>query len=131
MSILTIELDSLTENRLQERSLQEGRNKEELAAHLLAGAARSDRYLTPQEIEWLRLAREELSDTLWKRYRKLGRKRKAETIAPDEYAELLELGSQIEVQHVKRLEAVWQLSQLWGCDFEETMRLLGVGPRRA
>ncbi len=36
MSTLTIELDSLTENRLQERSLQEGRKKEELAAGLLA-----------------------------------------------------------------------------------------------
>jgi hypothetical protein len=131
MSTLTIELDSLTENRLQERSLQEGRKKEELAAHLLARAARSDRFLTPQEIEWLRLSREELSDTHWKRYRKLGRKSKTGTISPEEYAELLDLGNQIEVHHAKRLKAVWELSQLWGCDFEETMKLLGVGPRCA
>ena len=38
MSTLTIELDSLTANRLQERSLQEGRKKEELAAGLLASS---------------------------------------------------------------------------------------------
>ena len=36
MSTLTIELDSLTEDRLQQRSLQEGRKQEEIAAGLLA-----------------------------------------------------------------------------------------------
>ena len=38
MSTLTIELDSLTEDRLQERSRREGRQQAELAAHLLANA---------------------------------------------------------------------------------------------
>ena len=104
---------------------------EHVAARLLAGVTHTEKRLTPQEITLLRLAREELSDAHWNRYRKLGRKRRAETITPEEYAELLESGNQIEVHHVERLKAVWELAQLWGCDFEELMKLLGVGPRRA
>jgi len=47
-------------------------------------------------------------------------------VMPAEHAELLELGNQIEVHHAKRLTAVWELAQLWGCDFDEMMKLLGV-----
>lgn len=128
MSTLTIELDQATEQNLFHISAKEGTAIEQVAAHLLANATHSDKRLTPQEINLLRLARVELSDTYWKRYRKLCRKRRVETITPEEYAELLESGNQIEVHHVKRLKAVWELAQLWECDFEELMKLLGVGP---
>ncbi len=131
MSTLTIELDQATEQNLSHISAKEGTAIEQVAAHLLANATHSDKRLTPQEINLLRVAREELSDTHWKRYRKLSRKRRAETITLEEYAELLESGNQIEVHHARRLKAVWELSQLWGCGFEELMKLLGVGPRHA
>ncbi len=129
MSTLTIELDSSTENQLRQRSLAEGRNQEEIAAHLLARALHTRPLLSPQEISLLQTAREELPDAHWKRYRKLGRKSKAGTILPEEYAELAELGNQIEVHHAKRLQAVFVLAGLWNQDFDETMKLLGVGPR--
>src|SRR5262249_25645706 len=108
MSTLTIDLDKATEQTLSQISAKEGSAIEQVATNLLARAVRSDKPLTPQEIHLLRLAREELSEAHWKRYRKLGRKRRAETITPEEYAELLELGNQIEVHHAKRLKAVWE-----------------------
>lgn len=129
MSILTIELDSLTEDRLQQRSLQEGRKQEEIAAHLLARAVTAKPMLSPQEINWIRLAREELPDTHWKRYRKLGRKSKAGTMTPDEYAEMSDLGNRIEAHHAERLQAVLNLANFWDYGFDETMKLLGVAPR--
>lgn len=131
MSTLTIDLDKATEQTLSQISAQEGSAIEQVATRLLARAVRSDKPLTPHEIHLLRLAREDLPDAHWRRYRKLGRKRRTETITPEEYTELLELGNQIEVHHVKRMTAVWELAQLWGCDFDELMQILGVGPRRA
>jgi len=131
VSTLTIELDKATEQSLSQISAKEGNAIEQVATHLLASAVRTGNPLTPQELRLLRLAREELSEAHWKRYRKLGRKQRNEPISDEERTELLELGSQIEVHHVERLKAVFELSQLWDCDFDETMKLLGVGPRRA
>ena len=131
MSTLTIDLDNATEQNLSRISAKEGSAIEKVAAHLLARAARSDRTLSPQEIALMRTAREELPEARWKQYRRLIRKRRAENITPQEYAELLELGNQIEAYHAERLKAVFELSQWWGCGFEETVKLLGVEPRHS
>ena len=129
MSTLTIELDSATENSLKRLSLHEGRKQEEVAARLISGAIGSDMVISSLEIDLMQRAREELSETCWKRYRRLRRLLKAEQITPEEYLELVETGERIEIQHVKRLEAVRELAKIWDYDFEKTRKLLGVGPK--
>ena len=74
-------------------------------------------------------ARQELPEALWRRYRQLTNKRRNETIAEDEYTELLDLGDTLEIHHVKRIEASAQIAKIWKRDLEEVMQILGVRPR--
>ena len=127
MSTLTIELDSLTENRLQERSLQEGRNKEELAAKLLATSLSSMPAPERSEALLLEQINQGWNEQEWQRYHALVALRKEERLTEAEYQELCELTTAREMAHANRLRLVFELAGLRNVTLDEAMRQLGIG----
>ena len=127
MSTLTIELDSLTANRLQERSLQEGRRKEELAAGLLASSLEATFAPELSESRLLEQINQGWNEQEWQRYHALVALRKEERLTDAEYQELCDLTTAREVAHINRLRFVSELARLRNVTLEETMRQLGLG----
>ena len=127
MSILTIELDNATDNRLQERSLQEGRKKEELAAGLLASSLGVTSAPELSEAQLLEQINQGWNEQEWLRYHALVVMRKEERLTETEYQELCALTTAREVAHVNRLRFVRELARLRNITLEETMRQLGLG----
>ena len=129
MSTLTIELDTLTENRLLARSRQEGRKKEELAAGLLADSLALPIPTGMSEAELLAQINRGWSEAKWERYRALVALRKEERLTEAEYTELCDLTTARETAHVERLYFVLELAKRRNLSFEEAMRQLGIGSR--
>ena len=127
MSTLTIELDSLTENRLQARSLQEQRNKEELAADLLATSLAASPAPKASEAELLEKINQGWNEQEWQRYHALVATRKDERLTAAEYQELCELTMAREVAHANRLRLVFELARLRNITLDEVMQQLGIG----
>jgi hypothetical protein len=113
MTAITVELDEITSQTLHALSKSEGRDMPHLASKLLKEVLLSrngSENGNDAEIDLIMQARQELSESLWRRYRQLTNKRRKETISEDEYTELLDLGDTIEIHHAKRIEAAAQLS---------------------
>jgi hypothetical protein len=130
MSALTIELDSLTEKRLQQRSLQEGRKKEELAAKLLASSLAISTLSDVTEAQLLERINQGWDEATWARYHELVGLRKAESLTQAEHQELCTLTNQREIAHANRLRDVAELAKLRNVTLEEAMTQLGIGSRR-
>ena len=62
-------------------------------------------------------------------YKKLIRKRRAETLTPAEHREITRLSHQVEELGVQRLESLIELAQLRGTTLDALMEELGVKPR--
>ncbi|MBI4787457.1 MAG: STAS/SEC14 domain-containing protein [Chloroflexi bacterium] len=62
------------------------------------------------------------------RYNELIEKRKAETLTPDEYAELLRLTRQVEQAQARRVEYLAELARLRGTTLTALMDDLGIRP---
>ena len=127
MSTLTIELDSLTENRLQERSRQEGRKKEELAAKLLATSLATLPAPEMSEAQLLEKINQGWNEQEWERYHTLAALRKAENLTEAEHQELCDLSNEREVVWVDRLKLVAELARLRNVTLDEAMAQLGIG----
>jgi len=63
---------------------------------------------------------------LQRRYDELIEKRRAETLTPDEYAELLRLTAQMEQLNVERVESLCKLADLRKMSLTALMRELGI-----
>jgi len=132
MTAITVELDDITSQTLSALSKSEGRDMPHIASKIIKDALLSQNGSdsnNTNEIDLIMQARQELPEALWRRYRQLTNKRRNETIAEDEYTELLDLGDTLEIHHVKRVEASAQIAKIWKRDLEEVMRILGVRPR--
>lgn len=66
----------------------------------------------PSEAELLRRVALALPSEVERRYRELIAKRKAESLSPNEYAELLRLTDEVEMHEMNRLQALVQLAHL-------------------
>jgi len=66
-----------------------------------------------------------------KRYDKLTAKRRAETLTPDEYSELLRLTDHIEKLEAKRVEYIAELARLRKTSLTALMKELGIQPAYA
>ncbi len=62
------------------------------------------------------------------RYNELMAKRQAETLTPDEYAELLRLTEQVEKLEAQRIEYLAELARLRGTSLTALMADLGIRP---
>ena len=128
MPTLTIELDNLTENRLQERSSREGREKAELAAGLLALSLAAPLAPETSEARLLEKINQGWNAQEWQRYHALAGLRKEERLNESEYQELCDLTNERETAHANRLRFVLELAKLRNISFDEALRQLGIGP---
>lgn len=126
MSTLTIELDSLTENRLLERSLQEGLRKEELAAGILATSLASVPESAMSEVQLLEKINKGWNESEWRRYHALTAIRKEERLTEAEYQELCDLTTAREIAHMNRMRLVFELAKIRNITLDEAMRQLGI-----
>lgn len=67
-----------------------------------------------------------LPDDLRRRYDDLAAKRGAETLTPDEYAELLRLTENVERRQADRVAALAELARLRGVSLAAVMNQLGI-----
>lgn len=102
----------------------------ELAAFAAEVMALRHQRLSPEcdiaEPELLRLARLQLPEDVEQRYALLRARRRAETLTPEENAELLQLTTRTEHLNVVRLEALAALARLRKVTFPEIMNQLGI-----
>jgi hypothetical protein len=82
--------------------------------------------LPRSEAELLQRIHEGLPPATWKRYHALKEKRDAETLTPDEHAELIQLVNEVEDWNVRLVELVGALAQLRQVPLRATMDELGL-----
>jgi len=91
-------------------------------------AQRTGHVARPEEAALLSVINEGLPPDAWQRCRVLKARRRAETLADDEYAELLRLSDQIEMLQARRVEALVALARLRNSTPEALMGELGIRP---
>jgi hypothetical protein len=94
-------------------------------------AARSAGVLPREEAELLLRINETPSAEAARRYDHLIDRRRAETLTPDEHAELLALTAQMEALDARRLEALAELARKRGVTLRALMQQLGLDYRRS
>jgi hypothetical protein len=82
--------------------------------------------LPREEAELLQKINEGLPETTWEDYHKLKAKRDADTLSPDEHADLLALVDQVEIWNARRLQFVAELAKLRGVHLRDLVRQLGI-----
>ena len=78
------------------------------------------------EAELLQKANQSIPAEIQRRYDALIAKRKAETLTPEEYAELLRLTDRVENLAAQRVTYLTELAQLRHTTLSELMRQLGI-----
>lgn len=86
-------------------------------------------HLPAREAELLERINAGLPPETWQRYSALTRRREAETITDDEYAELLQLIDVVEADNAERIGHLIALARLRHTTLDALMRSLGIGPR--
>ena len=129
MSVLHIELDSETENRLKYLSQQEGSEMGELASRLLSQATRIARPAEEiAEAKLLQKINESWSPESWEHYHALTAKRRAESLTSEEYAELAALTNEREIAHAQRIKYLVELAKIRHTSLDAVMDTLGIRP---
>ncbi len=82
--------------------------------------------LPHDEDELLHDINRQLPDALRHRYDELVAKRRAETLTPEEYEELLRLTDEVETHNTRRVESLVRLSLLRGVTIDDLMKDLGL-----
>lgn len=88
----------------------------------------SVKHLPKIEASLIQKINQSLSQIEWLRYRELIAKRQAETLTPDEQAELIAVSDQLEEANVKRIEYVAELAQVRKTTIPAVMKELGLRP---
>lgn len=84
--------------------------------------------LPAEEAELLIRINRGLPAELRERLDELGAKREAESLAPDEHAELIQLVARLEELEAQRIEDLSRLSTIRGIPLPDLMRELGLDP---
>lgn len=85
-------------------------------------------HLSPGEAELLREVNLGLPEHVWARYHELVAKRRAETLSPEEHAELISLSDLIEETNAQRVGHLIELAQVRGIPVATLMAQLGITP---
>ena len=93
---------------------------------LILRAQRQAPSLPRAEAELLQKANQSIPAEIQRRYDALIAKRKAETLTPEEYAELLQLTDRVENLAAQRVTYLTELAQLRHTTLSELMRQLGI-----
>ena len=95
---------------------------------LLLQARRRARTLPAEEAALLQAINDRPPASVQNRFDELVAKRDAETLGPEQYAELLDLTKQAEAFDVARVEALTKLADLRGVRLTDLMRDLQIAP---
>ena len=128
---LTLEISPELEEALCRTAERAGLPPDQYALDAIEGRLARDRDLPPHlphaEAKLLQRINEGLPEATWARYHALKQKRDAETLTPEEHAELIRLVNEVEIWNARRLEAVAELAKLRGVRFPDLVKQLGLG----
>jgi hypothetical protein len=131
MPAVTLDITPDLESRLRREAAREGLDtqgyilstlRERLAGIRRSAVARLD----ADESALLQEINRGLPAETWEHYGELKGKRRAETLTPEEHAELIALSDQIEEMNVRRMEAVVELARLRQMSVDVLMADLGI-----
>jgi N-acetylmuramoyl-L-alanine amidase len=132
---ITIELAPELENQIKQAAAKVGLSPD---AYILESVTQrlqltkprpsSVKRLSKREAALLQKINQSLSQIQWQRYRALISKRQAETLTPEEQAELISLSDQLEEANVKRIEYLAQLAVLRKTTVPALIQELGLKP---
>jgi hypothetical protein len=130
---LTIDLPPELERKLRETSAAKGIPAEEFVVGALSESLKHANPVQPlpprlsqAEGKLLQAINTGLPESTWNRYHELIARRRAETMTPEEQAELIQLTTRVEQMHVARLEKLIELARIRGVKVETLMDELGL-----
>jgi hypothetical protein len=127
MPTIQLQAQLSAEDLLQAVGQLESAELNRFVARVLALRAQRDAHsLTASETELLRRINQGLPQPLRARYRELIDKRRAETLTPEEHAELLRLTDQVEIADAERAQALVDLARLRQKSLAAVMHELGI-----
>lgn len=125
---LTIDLPPQLEAQIREEAARAGldadpfiRNALEERVHQARDAMDAPTHLSQAETDLLQKINEGLPGEMWRRYHGLVAQRRAETLTPEQHAELISLSDQIEAANVRRIEHLIELARLRQTTLEALM----------
>lgn len=131
---LTIDLKPKMEEALREEAARVGLDTDHFIRHTLEDRLKyvvngqpSVPHLSQEESELLQKINQGLPTETWERYDELRAKFRAETVTPEEHAELIAISNQIEIAHARRMEYLVELSRLRQVPLRKLMKQLGIG----
>jgi hypothetical protein len=125
---LTVDLPPELEARLRAEADRQGVDATLYVLRVVRdrlGGATGDS-LAPAEAELVLKVNLGLPDQVWARYHELLAKRRAETLAPAEQAELVAISDQIEEANARRMAHLVELARLRGVTLDSLMLQLGI-----
>jgi hypothetical protein len=130
---LTIDLKPEMEAALREEAAKAGLAADHFAQRTLEERlkqpvnGRSDvPHLSYEESDLLQKINQGLPTETWEKYDVLREKFRAETLTPEEHAELIAISNQIEIAHARRMEYLVELSRLRQVPLRKLMKQLGI-----
>jgi hypothetical protein len=131
---LRIELRPELEMQLREEAARAGMDPNTFVVKTLEERVhqaqnRADRlppHLPEKEADLLQRINQGLPPELWQRYHDLIDKRRAETLTPEEHADLIALSDQIEEANARRIGLLIELARLRQTSLEALMEQLGI-----
>ena len=129
MPILQVETELSTDKLLKAVEQLSQPELERFAFQVIALRARRQVHSLPQtEAKLLLKINEGLPPEVQRRYDELVAKRRAESLTPDEYEELLRLTDQIENLEARRMEYLAELARLRKVSLTDLMETLHIRP---
>ena len=130
---VTIDLGPELEAGLRDEAAREGMDASGFILNTLKPRLRRTRrgetHLSKRESELLLKINAGLPETTWERYHALVARRKAETLTPEEHAELILLSHQVERDKARRIGHLIELDKMRHTTLEAVMQSLGISPR--
>jgi hypothetical protein len=127
---LTLEITPDLEDVLCEIAEREGLSPDRYILKLLKQQLKKlpppPSHLSRDEALLLQQINQGLPTRTWDRYHQLVARRRAETLTPEEYQELIALTHEVELAHARRLELVAEYARLQNVPFTEMMDRLGL-----
>lgn len=127
MTILQVEAQLTTDELLRAVKQLNKNDLEKFASQVLNLRAKEQAPSLPKsEAELLQKINQGLPTDLLAQYSELAAKRQAETLTPEEHAELLKLTDQIEHQEAERAKSLAELAQLRQTSTTDLINELGI-----
>lgn len=127
---ITLELPADIEAELQAVAARQGVNPQQIVMDALASrlrdAAAPVPHLPQAEAELLQQINLGFAEQWWTMYEALKHKRRAETLTPQEHAELVQMSDEVERANARRLRYLVELARLRGTSLEALMQALGL-----